>query len=128
MDQVKFTKPRLRYPGRNKPYLQTKARTRFHLPSQSVRIAAKRSLITENGAEKEREREREGGAREREREGVCVRERESQRDEKDKGKTDGTIDLCVKSTGAPLLLLLLLFFLSKFPSDKKKKNPNRLLG
>lgn len=78
MDQVKFTKPRLRYPGRNKPYLQTKARTRFHLPSQSVRIAAKRSLITENGAEKERERER--GERERERGRVCVCEREKARE------------------------------------------------
>lgn len=48
-------------PGEEQTLSSNKSAKRFHLPSQSVRIAAKRSLITESGAEKER-----GGERERE--------------------------------------------------------------
>lgn len=71
-----------------------------------MRIAAKRSLITETGAEergREDATERGRAAGVRSRASACVRVCEGEkvraraRDEKDKGKTDGTIDPCVKS-------------------------------
>lgn len=48
------------------------------------------------------------------------RKRESQRDQKDKGKTGGTIELCVKTPGTPFLF----FFNFSISINQTKRNPN----
>lgn len=88
-------------------------------PPQSVRVD-RGEAQPHHGAERERGEERreekEGGS-------ACMREkereRESQRDQKDKGKTGGTIELCVKTPGTPFLF----FFNFSISINQTKRNP-----
>lgn len=121
---MKFTELRLRYPGRNKPYLQTKARNAFTSPvspcgSRRSAASSRSTVLRKSERGREQERESKGGCV-----FVCVWGREShsqsQRNEKDKGKTDGTIDLCVKKVPPSSSF--------SFSIYHQTKTQNRLLG